>query len=279
MDLVDDLLRAGLHRHHAAGFGDLGDDEGAVLRNLHDREAEVSHAGDVLLARLGEVAARDLTAAFEQMTDHGALAQLVPVVQPPAKLVDERRHENRRVGDAAGDDHIRTLVERLQNALDTHVGVGGDDSSGQLTQRLAGLPDLNVHILFDVRQQIVAGDAGDLHAGQTVLFRDFDALGGTRLRVGGAHVGDELDMVLPAERQRLFHAVLQQTVIALRGVLELGLLTDGDRALCEALVADIIEVSLFAQLQRGLQTVARVARAGPDADGFHSRHLPFCRFF
>ena len=203
------------------------------------------------------------------MAHHGALAQLVPVLQGPAKLVDEGGHEDGGVGDTAGDDHVGAQIQGLQNALHAHVGVGGDNLAGQLGQGLVGLPDLGVPVLVDDGQQIVAGDTGDLHAGEAVLAGDLHALLGGGLGVGGAHVGDDLHLVLPGQREGLFHAVLQQPVIALGGVLQLGLLADGDGALGQALVADVVQIALLNELQRGLQTVAGITGAAADADGFH----------
>ena len=73
----------------------------------------------------------------------------------------------------------------------------------------------------------------------------------------------------PAQGEGLLHAVLQQAVISLGGVLQLGLLADGDGALRQALIADVIQLALLDELQGGLQAVAGVARAAADADGFH----------
>ena len=112
-----------------------------------------------------------------------------------------------------------------------------------------GLPHLGVHVLVDDGQQVVAGDAGDLHAGQAVPAGNLHALLGSGLGIGRAHVGDELHLVLPAQGKGLLHAVLQKTVVSLGRVLQLGLLPDGDGALGQALIADIVQVALFDQLQ------------------------------
>lgn len=108
-------------------------------------------------------------AALQEVAHHGALAQLVPVLQRPAEGVDGGGHEDGGVGYASGDDHVGALLQGFQNTLHAHVGVGGDDLTGELGQGLVGLPHLGVHVLVDDGQQIVAGDAGDLHAGQACL--------------------------------------------------------------------------------------------------------------
>ena len=106
-----------------------------------------------------------------------------------------------------------------------------------------------------------------------MLLGDLYALGGGGLGVGGTHVGDQLDLVLPAQGQSLFHTVLQQAVIALGGVLQLCLLTDGDGTLGQALKADVIQITLFDQFEGGFQTVTGVTGAGTDANGFHRGHI------
>ena len=219
MNLIDDLLGAGGRRDLAAGSFHLGDEEGTVLRNLDEREAEMAHALHVLLSGIRVVAAGCLAAALQEVTHHRALAELVPVLHGPAELIDRGRHEDGGIGDAARDDHIRTLFQRLDDALGTHVGVCGNDLSGQLRKRLVCFPDFGIAVLVNHGKQVVAGDAGDLHAVQAVLLCDLHALLRARFRIGAAHVGDELDLVLPAQRQGLFHAVLQQAVIALVRIL------------------------------------------------------------
>ena len=48
-------------------------------------KSEAGKAGHVLVARVGEVAARDLARAFEQMPDERRLPEPVPVVQRPIR--------------------------------------------------------------------------------------------------------------------------------------------------------------------------------------------------
>ena len=191
--------------------------------------------------------------------------------------MDGGGHEDGGVRHTAGDDHVGALFQRLQNSLHTHIGIGGDNLAGELGEGFAGLPHLGVHVLIDDGQQIVAGDAGDLHPRQSVLLGDLHALGRRRLGIGGAHVGDELHLMLPAQGERPLHAVLQQAVIALAGVFQFGLLADGDGALGQTFITDVIQVALFNEFQRGFQAVAGVSGAGADADGFHNDTLPFSR--
>ena len=130
-------------------------------------------------------------------------------------------------------------------------------------------PDFHFVVFIDDGEDVVARYAGDLHAGKTVLLGDLHALFSGSFGVGGAHVGDELYFMLPAQGQSLFHTVFQQAVVALLRVLQLGFLADCDGAFCEALIADVIEISLFDQFEGGFQSVACIAGAGTDADRSH----------
>lgn len=67
VDLIADLLRASRLGDHTAGLRHLGDEEGSVLRRLHNGEPQVSQAGHILFARLGEITADDLAAALQQV--------------------------------------------------------------------------------------------------------------------------------------------------------------------------------------------------------------------
>lgn len=66
--------------------------------------------------------------------------------------------------------------------------------------------------------------------------------------------------MFPAKGKGFFHAVLQQAVVALGGVFQLGLLADGDGAFGQTLIADIVQVTLLNKLQRGFQAVTGIAR-------------------
>ena len=106
--LVEQLLAHGVERDHAAGRRRLRDDGGAVGLDLGDREADAQRVR-VLPPRSRVVAAGDLARALEQVADDDAGGEPVPVVPRPAVLVDERGEEQRRVGDATGDDDVGAL--------------------------------------------------------------------------------------------------------------------------------------------------------------------------
>ena len=160
MDLVQQLLLDGPRRHRAARACDLGDDELAVLAHLADREAEPGEIGDVLCSGIGEIAAGDLAGAFEQVADQRAPAEHRPVVHRPAEFDDQRRHEDRGVRRAAGDDDVRAAFQRLDDRGDADIGVGGNDAVAHRGDRLA-VVERHV-VVVKVGEDVVAGDGGDL---------------------------------------------------------------------------------------------------------------------
>ena len=93
------------------------------------------------------------------------------------------------------------------------------------------LPNFGIHVLIDDRKEIVACYACDLHSLKSVLFCDLNAFFSSSYGVSASHIGDELDLVLPAERESLFHAVLEKSVVSFCRILKLGLLSDSDSSL------------------------------------------------
>src|SRR6202043_3461766 len=73
--LVEQLLLAGLRRHRAARACDLGDEKTAIFPDFADGKAEPRQIGDVLVARVGKIAAGDLARAFAQMSGDRALPE------------------------------------------------------------------------------------------------------------------------------------------------------------------------------------------------------------
>ena len=128
-------------------------------------KAEAGEAGHVLDAGVGEIAAADLPGAFEQVADHRALAQQVPVVHAPAEFVQQRRQHQRRVGHPAGDDDVRALRQRVRHRLRAEIGIGRQDAFAQRRHRQAGVVDQVVAGSQRV-EHVVAGDGGDLQPGE-----------------------------------------------------------------------------------------------------------------
>ena len=81
VNFVEQLLDHGEAVDAPAGAGGLGDDDAAVGVDLGDRIAEIGHARHGLERRIGEIAAGDLAAAFEQMAGERAGREAIPIVR------------------------------------------------------------------------------------------------------------------------------------------------------------------------------------------------------
>ncbi len=99
---------------------------------------------------------------------------------------------------------------------------------------------------------------------------DLGGLAGCCDRIGRAHIGDDPDAPGGAGRQHRAHPLLQQRVVAALGILHARLLRQRDGALAETLEHQVLDVALFGELDRGLDAIARIARAGSYPDGSHT---------
>ena len=61
----------------------------AVVVDLGDRKSDVGQIGHVLVARIGEISAGDLRAAFEQMTCNRPAGEPIPVAVAPFEGVQQ----------------------------------------------------------------------------------------------------------------------------------------------------------------------------------------------
>lgn len=119
---VDQLLLARRFGHPAARMRHLRDDDRAVRVDLADRESKPREIRDVLETRIGEIAARHLPCALEQMPNHGGLAEPVPVAHVPAEFVDERRREQRGIRHASRQHDVRAGRQRVDKRRGAQIG-------------------------------------------------------------------------------------------------------------------------------------------------------------
>ena len=180
--LVEQLVAQGVGRDAAAGAGRLPDGGAAVGRHIRDRVGEIPRMGECPPVA-GVVAAEALARALEQVPDHDARGQAVPVVPRPTVLVRERREEERRVGDAPGDDDVGALRERVGDRARTEVRGREHGRRGERVERFAGV---EVRERFAVgvqriqaREEVVADDRRDGDAGDAERARRVD---GRRVR-------------------------------------------------------------------------------------------------
>ena len=82
------------------------------------------------------------------------------------------------------------------------------------------------------------------------------------MRIGRAHIGDDLDAFCGADRQHRAHPLFQQRIVTAIGILHPRLLRQRYGALAEALEYQIIDAALFGEFDRGLDAVAGITGAG-----------------
>ena len=188
--LVEKLLLAGSHAEAAARADDLGEHRRAVFRHLGDREAETGEIGNVLVAGIGEIAAGDLTRAFQEMPDDRALAQQIPIVERPAELMDKRREKQRGIAHTSCDHDIGAAPEGLQDAGDAHIRVGRQNGVAERGDVARTLEQGVVARSHD-REHVVAGDGRDPQAAEAEASRHLGCGERCPRGVGRAHVRDD----------------------------------------------------------------------------------------
>lgn len=122
--LIKELLLDCSGRDAAAGLRQLGDDRAAVCLHFGNRKSAMGEVGDVFAPRVGEIAAGDLHAAFEQMADERAGAKTRPVIERPAEAMRKRRERERRIRNPAGYHDVRAGVERGEDYIRAKIRVG-----------------------------------------------------------------------------------------------------------------------------------------------------------
>ena len=105
--------------------------------------------------------------------------------------------------------------------------------------------------------------------GQSERLRDIGGLARRGFRIGGAHIGDDLDAFGGAEREHRAHPLLEQRVIAAFRILHPGLLRQRHRPFAETFEHEILDIALFGEFDRGLDAIARIAGTGAYSNGSH----------
>ena len=97
-----------------------------VREHFEDR---VANAGEVANpAPVGEVAARALGAALDDVAGDDAGREAVPVIGRPVEGMDHRRQRDARVGAAARDHDLRAALQRLDDRPGAVVRIRGRDA-------------------------------------------------------------------------------------------------------------------------------------------------------
>src|SRR5262249_22164312 len=87
VNLVEQLLLAGGRCDRAAGSRHFRDDDRSEFGYFRNRKSKVAKSLDILEARIGEIAAGNLSRASEQMSDERRAPQRRPVVHRPLVFV------------------------------------------------------------------------------------------------------------------------------------------------------------------------------------------------
>jgi len=221
---------------------------------------------------VGEQPARGLAAAFDDVAGQAATRQRVVIGGRPAKGIHQHAQRHRRIDAAAGDDDLRTRVQRGLDRQRAQVGVGGQHPG---RQRRAALQlahrRLGAAQLVDQRAHVVARDHGDLHRHAQFGRQRAQRVGAT-FGVDAAGVADDADAMCHHVVEHAAHRHRDET----GGVAQLGLFqprASQDRHGEFGQVVEHQKVDLPAghQLRRADAGVAPEARGAANAHGARGR--------
>ena len=269
--LVHELLGHRRDRDPAAGVRMLVDDERAVGVAFDDRIADVREVGNVLPI-VEAVAARALRAAFDDVAGDDSRGESIPVVAGPAELVAQRRHRERGVGRAAGDDDVRAARERLDDRHRADVRVGRQHAIANGGERLARL-----HVRErDVRRAISSSMRGSRSSPVTTPIRTlsatpcFCATSRTAAAQAGGFTPPALAMTrTPRVGDRRQHALDRADEVARVAHLRVALLLllqNAHRDFGEVVEHQVVDVAALDLAARRLEPVAPEALARRDAN-------------
>ena len=277
---IEQLLLHGRLVDKAAGAFGLADRAMTIGGDFGDGKADVLEPRHVLVARVGEVAAADLGAAFQQVAGHRRAAEYVPVVGRPAEVRHRRPDGERRVGHPATDHDLRAGIERSGDRLCADVGIGADDA--QAVHR--GAQRLVQQRLMRRRRQVVALHHRDARRGLAEFTRHAGDVPRRGTRVGRAEVADDADAVRQALGQHRAQQRIEQGFVAGLGVGAAAQLGQRERALGQgfedeegALARRAVRQSGDQRVDHGACCIGAVARKAGGAADQQGRAHEQCR--
>ena len=170
--------------------------------------------------------------------------------------MDERPKRQRRIGHAPGDDDVRALRQRIDNALRAEVRIGRHHTCLQRCHWRAAIHQREVVAAGLQQIEHIVARHGRHAQLEPQLAGDVECAFGRRLRVGRAHVRDDADAARRAGRQYCPHARFEQRVVAMRRVFAAHLLCERDGALGQAFEHQHVDVAVLCQFQRRFDAVA-----------------------
>ena len=172
--------------------------EGAVGLGFNDRITDVVEVRDGVPIDLA-VSAGGLRAALDAVSGDGSGGELVPIVGLPSEFMNHGREREAGVGDAAGDDDLRALGQRVDDGPRAEVDVGALHVGADGGQGLAGIHAFELDAAreksVEAVHDVVAGDGGDFDLDSLALGHvEHGVLAGGGIHSAG--VGDDADAPL-----------------------------------------------------------------------------------
>ena len=124
-DLVQQLRGNGSNRDESTCPGVFGHGKAAIAFYLCDGIAHVEETRDLLDKTI--IAARTLSAAFNDVACGQGASERIIIAPLPVKLPRRRANDHRGIGDARADDNVCATIQRLFDGPGAKVGVGRDD--------------------------------------------------------------------------------------------------------------------------------------------------------
>ncbi len=274
---VEKLFFNGLDVHTPAGAVVLGYDELAARPGLDDRKADACHVRDRVPLEL-TVAARGLSAAFDDVAGDRSGRDEVPLVELPAELVHQRSKRQARIGQPAANNDACTAVESLDQAAGTEIDVRRLNLVANGRERFAGVHvgDLNAAFgkFIKPRKNVVAGDNAYLElAAEPELAGGFADRLGAALDVDAPGVREHLDVLLDAIGQYLAHQRDEVAGIACVWVPLPLLLDDRHRHLGEVIEHKVVDRPAADLIHRCRKHVAPKTLSASNSDLFFHKRL------
>jgi hypothetical protein len=273
MDLVEQLFLARCRADDASGAWHLRHDRGTTRRNFGNGEPERAQAGNVFAARIGEISARHLSRAFEQVTNERGAAELRPRVVHQSEFLHQGSDEEGRIGHAAGDHDAGAGRECFDDRLRADVGVRRDHPVSEFAEALTGFDDRVVALAHEA-DHVVSGNGGNRQATKAEPLRKISDDGGSRRGIRGAHIREDPRAALVAGREHGLESRHEQRVVARLRISSLRLLRQRDRSFGETLEYEVVERAFLRELDGRLDAIALEAGSAADTDGFHRGNTP-----
>ena len=196
------------------------------------------------------VAAGGLHAALDDVARGHRTRQPVVIVPTPTEMGGGRAHDDRRVGDTAGDDDVGATIKAVDDAPRAEIGVGRQRSA----EAEVGRP----------RHQVVALDVGHPHGDAKPLGQRSHS-GGQARRVEPAGIGDDPHASVDRGAQALLE--LRQEGLGVAAVGRLGPVAGQDQhgQLGEIVAGEVVQVATGQHLPHRRVPVAVEPRAVADA--------------